>query len=452
MATQQQYSQASRELARLQRVSNRDEFLQVRCKHDQLLSERNVLQQQMADLKQEQQTLQEWTPLHMLSQSEGACNSAITQSADALPAEWVANLFFTKSSLPFIAPSLNIPAGIFAGAALSDGRSPSFGATIDSQLQPASAAADRLYHEVDCLDSSEFDSFTIVNSEGGTGHMVSSAHAEMSLHQCFLPTSKLLTRNGPVAASDLSVDMQLVTHTGMLSCISSVKKWPQRDQDIITIQHGSDSAQVTASHAVATGPHGDAVEAGELGVDVSLLLAFSPYSPEGPAAKLDVCCVSVKMHKSVISTEVVEVRLGRCTDTILLLASNQHESLQMFNSYVVLFGAARQQTLFAVAGPPGTCISITEQDPRDETRSSKSDPAHNASSARRIIRTIRPAHDENCKAACRYHFEGKCKSGVLCSRCHHPSHYEGYTRAPTHRSARKSQRSHSHSTSTSKII
>lgn len=282
--------------------------------------------------------------------------------------------------------------------------------------------------------------------------MASSAPAEMPLHQCFLPTCKLLTRNGPVAASELSVDMQLVTHTGRLACVSSVNKWPQRDQDIITIQHGRDSAQITASHALALGPHGDAAEAGELGENASLLLAFGSHSPEGPAAKLDVCCASVKMHRSVVSTEVVEVRLRRCTDAILLLANNQHESLQMCDSYVVVFGAAPQRTLFAVAGPPGTCISVTEEDPRDETRSSRSDPAHNASSARRVIRTIRPAHDEYCKAVCRYHFEGKCKSGVLCSRCHHPSHYEGYSQAPTHRSARKNRRSQSHSTSSSNMM
>lgn len=52
METQQQLAPASRELARLQRAGNRDEFLQVRCKFDQLKTEFNVLQQQMADLQE----------------------------------------------------------------------------------------------------------------------------------------------------------------------------------------------------------------------------------------------------------------------------------------------------------------------------------------------------------------------------------------------------------------
>jgi len=43
---------------------------------------------------------------------------------------------------------------------------------------------------------------------------------------------------------------------------------------------------------------------------------------------------------------------------------------------------------------------------------------------RRIARTIRPAHDERCTAVCMYHFAGKCHRGVLCPRCHHPSHYK----------------------------
>jgi hypothetical protein len=270
--------------------------------------------------------------------------------------------------------------------------------------------------------------------------------------QCLLPDASLLDANGKLfQCSTLRVGQEVLGLTIQGNSmhfktvkIRSVLRLPNRERDVCSFQLSGDNVGCSASHnsidSMTTShsvlafrnpfPDGENVHAdnqqplaqvlssAELTPGRHLLLVFQMKGIETEhcsTAKLTCKKTSVK------SCEVVQFQLNE-SDAFVLMKLNS-------GSFIAISSSPEVPTMRMVSIHGFIEVQeITEGKPA--STSVKSEPWGAVLAQPRVLRTIRPPHNDACKSICRFYFNSKgCKSGKVCPRCHHDDHRNDHTRA-----------------------
>jgi len=264
--------------------------------------------------------------------------------------------------------------------------------------------------------------------------------------QCALPQVRLLGKDGDlVNAVDLRSGQQLLglkkesgiygTIISLPVTLKSVWQLPARLRDVVTVGSG----QLTACHELlaCTTCHKDkGGQSGAWGI-----FSASELIP-GNQELLVAMTNQGRMHMArwkyagsscVQDCEVVEFQLQE-EDCFVLLEVGH-------GVFAAILGCARMPEMQAVVQHGFVHVqSVSAED--FCSRTSASDPLHNAPSKDcKVLRTVRPPHDQTCQAKCRFHFSAQgCRSGKLCPRCHHEDHKHDHS--PSHHGRRRRRCSH----------
>lgn len=270
--------------------------------------------------------------------------------------------------------------------------------------------------------------------------------------QCLLPDAELLDAYGKLfQCSTLRVGQEVLgltiqgnsMHFKTLK-IRSVLRLPNRERDVCSFQlaldnfgfpviHDSIEAMTTSHsvlafrnpfpdgadfHADNQQPVAQVLSSAELTPGCHALLVFQIKGIETEhCSTANVTCKKT----SVKSCEVVQFQLNE-SDAFVLMKLNSGSFVAISSSPEV-----RTMRMVSVRG----FIEVQEAtEGKAASTSVKSEPWGAVLAQPRVLRTIRPPHDDACKSICRFYFNSKgCKSGKVCPRCHHDDHRNDHTRA-----------------------
>jgi len=218
--------------------------------------------------------------------------------------------------------------------------------------------------------------------------------------------------------------------------VRHVQVLPPRERDIVSASFAFPAAaseEVRAASIFLTSDHlflaAHPRQAAWRAAQAKQLLASSEiWAAKQDGSDLSMLSATVTEAKhSVCSCEVVVLQLEDAAHAIL--AECQTHDRPSVRLFAAVLGSPPHERLEAV-WERGFLRVRSCEDTASERMAASDPTADRVAVPPKVYRTILPPHDSTCPWWCRYHFQGKCKNGKLCSRCHHPDHYVGQDRAP----------------------
>jgi len=308
--------------------------------------------------------------------------------------------------------------------------------------------------------SSESMSDTLhVQESTAVGHIPVSAPDSLPAKECLPGSSWLLQEDGDLVCVDkLTKGTSLKSLTrndcGVLDfssvVVTNIRRNPPRDRDFIVATldfklvtvDGDDkvyaSVNMTADHFVAV--CGDDTWEGVPASDLkkgcrAFAMGFDPKQSDGEhiASSIWLEAEVVGNERKTYSCDVFELEFSKPSHAVFL-------DVGLGNLFAVVFGSLPASNAIVVWDERHTSLHVqnNQQDLESagpnttahrgftsyRNASGASDPTHNKPLYQpRVIHRIRRPHDANCRAWCKYHFEGRCRKKWLCDWCHHRDHY-----------------------------
>lgn len=262
----------------------------------------------------------------------------------------------------------------------------------------------------------------------------------MYMKQCFLEESELLTESDallPATQLQSGTALRGLCSSGdgsfRVVIVNQARVLPARERDIVRISmevppgwaagHVCEIS-VTSDHRVlvdrSDGLSWRCLDAREVSAGMSMLLSINEHPVEA---------VVSQVAQRVRSCLVVEAVLDDPCATILMGCSGSVSGSS--SPLAVVFGSSPMPAVRLISRRSFLQLETCAIGSEGKAASDSVLVKRNREGS--IYRTVRPPHDSSCRAWCRYHFQGKCRHGKLCSRCHHPDHYVGRTVAPRRR-------------------
>jgi hypothetical protein len=256
--------------------------------------------------------------------------------------------------------------------------------------------------------------------------------------QCLLPDASLLDANGKLfQCSTLRVGQEVLGLTIQGNSmhfktvkIRSVLRLPNRERDVCSFQLSGDIVGCTARH--------DSIDSMTTSHSV---LAFRNPFPDAedfrddngpPVAQVLSSAELTPGRHSLLVFQMKGIETEHCSTANVTCKKTLVKSCE-----VVQFQLNESDAFVLMQLNSGSFIAISSSPEVQETTegkaastSVKSEPWGAVLAQPRVLRTIRPPHDDACKSICRFYFNSKgCKSRKVCPRCHHDDHRNDHTRA-----------------------
>jgi len=265
--------------------------------------------------------------------------------------------------------------------------------------------------EVDILSHGTHTSWSdaVIVANPADVHSVQSAPGSFYHPQCLLPSSELMTPDGPVNASNLWDGMMLTTLDGSTVQLLKHLTLPARDRDVVALElPGIGSFQITADHLVlakkADQQQYQPTPAKELSPGMQLFGSHAPVVI-GTVAKLPPT-----------TTEVVQFHLNDPTAMV---------KLKVGIDCVCVSENSQTTLVYGFSPCKGFCDVVEVSS--NPSRKTVSEPWATADIAATLT-----CHDgfplslgsnghPDCHGACHLYKKGRCKYSVHCLACHVPS-------------------------------